>query len=178
MKSLHTYYLQLKRQNKGKSGDAAKKKVKWPFFESLQFMDLKNPPSTFTDSATLEKQFLSDTNADDDTDFSSAIDSSGGNLISPPPSLERRNPPKKRKTDDHSLAPLFERAVNVMEMGAKPPTPKPDAVLLNVDEKLDKLFGDTVVLKLSKIREGEDKEDLKDIIMAEIRKVQRAQNTN
>ena len=88
MKGLHSYYLQLKRDNKRKSGDAAKKKIKWAFYESLQFMDEKNPVATVTDTAN----FL-DTAT---TDFSVAPESaSAANLFTPPP-LERRHPAKNR----------------------------------------------------------------------------------
>ena len=43
MHGLRTYYGQLRRSLKGPSGSAAKKKIKWAFYDSMNFLDADNP---------------------------------------------------------------------------------------------------------------------------------------
>ena len=43
MHGLRTYYGQLRQSSKGPSGSVAKKKIKWAFYDSMNFLDADNP---------------------------------------------------------------------------------------------------------------------------------------
>ncbi|KAJ8043340.1 hypothetical protein HOLleu_10386 [Holothuria leucospilota] len=49
-KNLRDYYIRKRREQKGKSGDGAKQKVKWPFFELMQFLNDYAVENSQTDS--------------------------------------------------------------------------------------------------------------------------------
>ena len=145
--SLHSYYCQLRREhlNSGPTGSAAMQKIKWSILESLHF--LKEP---HTPNPTI------------------------GNLGSPPSvssqgmsSYLTPNVSKKRR-DDFRLSneALMERAVTAFE---KDNTAKREEI------SEDQAFSNLVAVKLSKIKEGDEKENAKMEILQSLVVVQRRQ---
>ena len=148
MRGLKTYYQQLCRAQKGKSGDAAKKEPKWPFFESMKFVEFLIAESAGTDSATI--------------DFSTTT-----------PTAFRRQEVKRRKksaeaTDQSSLTPLIERVVEAFEKdGNDGSTKEPE-----VDNE-DTHFAKMICAELSKIADGQRKDDAKMKILLAVHELKR-----
>ena len=126
IRGLHSYYCQVKRESKGKSGDAAKKKIKWAFFESFKFID-RNPVCTMVDSA----------NAD---------------FCVVQPEQFRRNPAKQRRSEDtsqHVINPLMEHVVRAFEKDTSGAEDRQQTTE-------DQLFGEMVAMKLADGDDKED----------------------
>ena len=139
MKGLRTYYLTIK--PKSKSGDAAVKKPKWHFFEQLKFLEQGVPIVTCTDSSS--------------PDF----------LASSPADYRRQETKKRRRKSDEQtpITPLVERAVRAIERDVEERDLAPRDFPGKAEPKKseDELFGDIVSMQLSKVPDGNEKDDAK-----------------
>ena len=135
MKTLQCYYNHIKRENKvGPSGEEAQKKVKWVFFKSLKFLD-----ANFTSQPTIDNI--------EDTPSSS----SGAQYNSSRNTKRKRDTSRDTAQEEHNS--LMARAVQALENDNSDAPPK--------TRNEDQLFGETVSLKLSKIADCDEKEDIK-----------------
>ena len=154
MKSMHSYFCQLRNQQRNvpsgaSADDAAAKKISWQWFEPLQF---------------LNENYVSDP----------TLCSIGGQDLDDLRSTIEKTNKRKRKNDDGSPSDaLFARAVLAIEKDVNKPRGRASVAVAQVDTA-DELFGKTVALKMSRIPEGDEKEDLRIEIQQRINTVERS----
>ena len=157
MRGLQTYYGQLRRASKGHSGSAMKKKIRWAFYDSMNFLNAGNPePNVCVGNI---ESMVDETTPDPSTT----------------PQAFQRIPAKRRRPQENAPSvntALLERAVNAFEK---------DSSGSSKSLTEDQLFAQMVGVKLAKISEGDDKEDIKlDILtsLSNLLKKQKRENNN